>query len=96
MNIVVPHPCCVPSKARAQQLAQSRAASADRLQVRSGSTEGMVNNTLDCFVTSPLTICAEVELPIHVCLMAAPTTERSTTQRCIRAAMRGKVSMRPS
>lgn len=41
------------------------------------STEGMVNNTLDCFVTSPLSICAEVELPIHVCLMAAPATERS-------------------
>ncbi len=41
------------------------------------STEGMVNNTLDCFMTSPLKICAEVELPIHVCLMAAPNTERA-------------------
>lgn len=40
------------------------------------STEGMVNHTLDCFMTSPLRICAEVELPIHHCLMAAPTTER--------------------
>jgi chorismate mutase / prephenate dehydratase len=41
------------------------------------STEGMVNHTLDCFMTSPLTICAEVELPIHHSLMAAPSTERS-------------------
>ena len=29
------------------------------------STEGMVNHTLDCFIGSTLTICAEVELPIH-------------------------------
>lgn len=35
------------------------------------STEGMVNHTLDCFVTSPLRICAEVELPIHHALLAA-------------------------
>jgi chorismate mutase/prephenate dehydratase len=41
------------------------------------STEGMINLTLDCFMTSPLTICAEVELPIHHSLMAAPTTERA-------------------
>jgi chorismate mutase/prephenate dehydratase len=40
------------------------------------STEGMVNHTLDCFMTSPLRICAEVELPIHHSLMAAPSTER--------------------
>jgi chorismate mutase/prephenate dehydratase len=40
------------------------------------STEGMVNHTLDCFMTSPLTICADVELPIHHSLMAAPDTER--------------------
>lgn len=33
------------------------------------STEGMVNHTLDCFMDSPLTICAEVELPIHHALM---------------------------
>jgi formylglycine-generating enzyme required for sulfatase activity len=38
----VPHPCCVPSKARAARLAESVAASAERLVVRSGSTEGMV------------------------------------------------------
>jgi len=42
------------------------------------STEGMVNHTLDCFMTSPLRICAEVELPIHHSLMAAPATERAT------------------
>jgi chorismate mutase / prephenate dehydratase len=41
------------------------------------STEGMVNHTLDCFMTSPLTICAEVELPIHHSLMAAPSTDRA-------------------
>jgi chorismate mutase/prephenate dehydratase len=33
------------------------------------STEGMVNHTLDCFMDSPLMICAEVELPIHHALM---------------------------
>jgi chorismate mutase/prephenate dehydratase len=39
------------------------------------STEGMVNHTLDCFMTSPLKICAEVELPIHHSLLASPDTE---------------------
>ena len=33
------------------------------------STEGVVNHTLDCFLTSPVKICAEVELPIHHALM---------------------------
>ncbi len=33
------------------------------------STEGMVNHTLDCFMDSALSICAEVELPIHHALM---------------------------
>jgi len=33
------------------------------------STEGMVNHTLDCFMVSTLRVCAEVELPIHQCLM---------------------------
>lgn len=33
------------------------------------STEGTVTNTLDCFLTSPLHICGEVELRIHHCLM---------------------------
>jgi chorismate mutase/prephenate dehydratase len=40
------------------------------------STEGMVNHTLDCFVTSRLRICAEVELPIHHALLAATNTTR--------------------
>ena len=35
------------------------------------STEGMVNHTLDCFMDSSLTICAEVELPIHHALLAS-------------------------
>jgi chorismate mutase/prephenate dehydratase len=29
------------------------------------STEGGVNQTLDCFSKTPLTICGEIELPIH-------------------------------
>ena len=29
------------------------------------STEGMVNHTLDCFIDTKLSICAEIELPIH-------------------------------
>ncbi len=33
------------------------------------STEGMVNHTLDCFLTSKVKICAEVEMPIHHALM---------------------------
>lgn len=42
------------------------------------STEGMVRHTLDCFLTSPLRICAEVELPIHQCLMVAEHTSPDT------------------
>jgi formylglycine-generating enzyme required for sulfatase activity len=41
----VPHPCCVPSKARAAQLEQSRFGSAERRRATSGSTAGM--NKLD-------------------------------------------------
>jgi chorismate mutase/prephenate dehydratase len=33
------------------------------------STEGMVNHTLDCFIGSNLSICAEVEIPIHHAFM---------------------------
>lgn len=29
------------------------------------STEGSINHGLDCFISSPLKICGEVELPIH-------------------------------
>lgn len=35
------------------------------------STEGMVNHTLDCFMESPVLICAEVELPIHHALLVS-------------------------
>lgn len=35
------------------------------------STEGMVNHTLDSFLDSPLKIAGEVELPIHLHLLAA-------------------------
>lgn len=38
----VPHPCCVPSKLRAQVLSESRQTSAERRKVRSGSTAGML------------------------------------------------------
>ncbi|MCK5876316.1 MAG: prephenate dehydratase [Candidatus Marithrix sp.] len=34
------------------------------------STEGGVNQTLECFVTTPLKICGEIELPIHHHLLA--------------------------
>ena len=34
------------------------------------STEGVVSHTLDMFVTSTLSICGEVELRIHHCLMS--------------------------
>jgi chorismate mutase/prephenate dehydratase len=33
------------------------------------STEGSVNHTLDMFITSPLKVCGEVEMPIHQHLM---------------------------
>ncbi len=35
------------------------------------STEGMVNHTLDCFMESPVLVCAEVELPIHHALLVS-------------------------
>ena len=35
------------------------------------STEGMVNHTLDCFMDSPVLVCAEVELPIHHALLVS-------------------------
>ena len=36
------------------------------------STEGMINHTLDMFITSPLKICGEVQLRIHHHLMRSP------------------------
>jgi len=39
------------------------------------STEGMVNHTLDCFLTSRVKICAEVELAIHHALLRNETGE---------------------
>src|SRR5688572_14942139 len=39
---VPPNPCCGPSKARAQQLDESRRLSQDRERATAGSTEGMV------------------------------------------------------
>jgi chorismate mutase/prephenate dehydratase len=41
------------------------------------STEGMINHTLDCFMDSGLTICAEVELPIHHALMVSDEANAS-------------------
>ena len=35
------------------------------------STEGVVNHTLDCFMNSPLRVCAEIELPIHHAFMVS-------------------------
>lgn len=37
------------------------------------STEGGVNQTLDCFITTSLKICGEIELPIHHYLLATTT-----------------------
>ncbi|MFU8813956.1 MAG: prephenate dehydratase [Pseudomonadales bacterium] len=45
------------------------------------STEGMVNHTLDCFMESPVLICAEVELPIHHALLVnAKTADEPITE----------------
>lgn len=37
------------------------------------SSEGVVSHTLDCFMTSPLKICGEVDLRIHHCLLSKQT-----------------------
>ena len=47
------------------------------------STEGMVNHTLDCFMGSRLTICAEVELPIHHALLLPAGGERDAIRRIV-------------
>ena len=41
------------------------------------STEGMVSQTLDCFVRSNLNICAEVELPINQCFLRKPNASEA-------------------
>ncbi len=41
------------------------------------STEGIVNHTLDMFLESPLSICAEVQLPIHHYLLGRQTDYKS-------------------
>lgn len=38
------------------------------------STEGGVNQTLDCFINTPLKICGEINLPIHHNLLTIATT----------------------
>ncbi|MDX1634726.1 MAG: prephenate dehydratase [Marinobacter sp.] len=45
------------------------------------STEGMINHTLDMFMSSPLKICGEVQLRIHHHLMAAPGTDDKAISR---------------
>ena len=42
------------------------------------STEGMVNHTLDCFMTSKLRICGEVELPIHHAFLSKGSSDSIT------------------
>lgn len=42
------------------------------------STEGMVNQTLDCFIDSNLRICGEVVLPIHHMLVTNERTDSSS------------------
>lgn len=45
------------------------------------STEGVVNHTLDTFMSSSLKICGEVELRIHHHLMVGPNTQRNKISR---------------
>jgi len=45
------------------------------------STEGVVNHTLDTFISSNLKICGEVELRIHHHLMAGPNTRLDKISR---------------
>ena len=44
------------------------------------STEGMVNHTLDCFLTSRVKICAEVELAIHQALLRKEDADGEITE----------------
>lgn len=44
------------------------------------STEGVVNKTLNCWLTSNLTICAEIVLPIHQCLLSREKNLHEITQ----------------
>ncbi len=44
------------------------------------STEGMVNHTLDCFLTAKVKICAEVVMPIHHALLRAEAAEGEVTE----------------
>jgi chorismate mutase/prephenate dehydratase len=44
------------------------------------STEGMVGQTLDCFLESPLQITGEIELPVVHHLLAGQGTEQSDVQ----------------
>ena len=45
------------------------------------STEGAVNQTLDCFIDSNLRVCGEVNLPIHHALMAQRGVEVKSIQK---------------
>lgn len=45
------------------------------------STEGSVNQTLDCFIDSQLRVCAEVNLPIHHAFMTKHGAEDSSIKR---------------
>jgi chorismate mutase/prephenate dehydratase len=46
------------------------------------STEGVINHTLDMFLQSPLTICGEVELPIHHHLLTKGV-DRASARRVV-------------
>ena len=47
------------------------------------STEGIVNQTLDCLINSPLKICSEVELPIRHMLMANQNLQGDEISRIV-------------
>ena len=47
------------------------------------SSEGGVAHTLDLLVDSPLSICAEVSLPVHHCLLARRGTSQARIRRVV-------------
>lgn len=45
------------------------------------STEGVVNQSLDCLSASPLSICGEVEIPISLHLLASPSAQAKEPEK---------------
>lgn len=47
------------------------------------STEGMVNQTLDCLIDSKISVCGEVELAIHQHFLMAKNTQEKNIKRIV-------------